>query len=140
MKYMFLGLTLLVSVGCASSTFYYEEGKKKTLTPVQTQLRSNDDIDYYMTENNNKVGVSDTLLVKFSNTKNLTAYENEFSIKKVKEVVKNLYLFKVSDKSLTIKISNELYKKDDVEYAHPNFYKQKVDRWEFYYQFLLFFY
>lgn len=131
MKYIFLGLSLIVSAGCANSTFYYQDGKKQTLTPVKSQTRSNPDVDYYKTSNNVKVGVTDTLLVKFIDTKNLSAYAKEYDFVVVKEVVKDLYLLKVKDKSLTIQTANKLYKKSDIKFAHPNFIKKRIPRWEY---------
>lgn len=123
MKHICLGLVALVSVGCAKSTYYIHEGKQRTLTPAME--RSVSDKDYYVTEDGVKVGVGDTLLVKFLDTKNLSLYKKEYDLILVEEIMPNLLLFKVKDKSLTIKTANELSGKEDIKYAHPNFSKKR---------------
>lgn len=126
MKYIYLGLVALVTIGCAQSTYYIHEGKKETLTPIKE--RSTDSKDYYLTDRGVKVGVSDTLFVKFIDSKNYQLYKEKYNLTLVDEILPNLFLFKVTDKSLTLKIANELSEKNDIKYSHPNFSYKKIKR------------
>lgn len=128
MKNLCLGLVILATYGCASSTYYYQSGEKKTLTPVKSIERSNQEVDYYETQNGAKVGVNDTLMVKFSNLENLDAYLSEYNLKIVEKITTNMYELQAQDKSLTIEVANALSQKSDVEYAHPNFIKTRDER------------
>lgn len=126
MKFIYLSMAVLVTVGCAKSTYYIHEGKKQTLTPFKERDVSNQ--DFYTTEDGVKVGVGDTLLVKFLDTKNLTQYQKDYDLEIVEEILPNLYKFRVKDKNVTLDTANGLSSKDDVKYAHPNFTKSKVKR------------
>ncbi len=126
MRYLYMGILLLATSGCASSNYYIHEGKKEPLTPVKE--RSNSDLDMYVTKNGKKVGVSDTLLVKFLNTNNLSYYIQKYNIVQSRQILPNLYEFKVQDKSLTIQTANDLSSQSDIKYAHPNFVKKRVKR------------
>ncbi len=124
MKYLYLSALMIASTGCANESYYINEGKKEPLTFIQTKERSNSNLDMYKTKNGIKVGVSDSLLVKFYDTKNLELYIKKYNILHVKKVLPNLYEFKVMDKSLTLDVANELSVQKDVKYAHPNFVKK----------------
>lgn len=54
------------------------------------------------------MGVSDQLIVKVSADNELQQYLSELKLSIVKEISKNLYLLKVTDKSLTIVAANKL--------------------------------
>lgn len=118
---------VLFTVGCASSTYYYKNGKKSNLIPIEKRSL-NTNTDFYKTKDGLEVGVNNSLLVKFKNTNNLSFYLKEYDLSVLKQLSKNLYLLKTSNKSKTIEISNLLYQKNDIEYAHPNFVKKKIYR------------
>lgn len=128
MRYLYLSLIMLSTYGCASSTYYYQGGEKQVLTPIENEQRSNQDVDYYETQDGLKVGVTNTLLVKFLDTKNLDSYLSEYNLEVEEELLTNLYKLKTKDRSLTIQIANALSQKDDIKYAHPNFIKTRIER------------
>ncbi|MEA3371687.1 MAG: hypothetical protein U9Q40_10140, partial [Campylobacterota bacterium] len=74
------------------------------------------------------LGVSDRLILKLKNPQNLKEYLLEFDLKIERSLSENIYLLQVSDKKLTLEISNRLSEKEDVEYAHPDFIKQRKKR------------
>lgn len=125
MRYLCFGLLILATSSFADQGLhYYQDGKAKSLTPVKNQTRSVGNMDYYKTDDNVTLGVSDTILVWFKDSSNLNAYASEYNFAVLEEVVDNLFLIKVVDKKLTIPTANALYEKDDVKYAHPNFTKK----------------
>lgn len=129
MRYFCLGLALITSFAYGESSFYYiQGGKKMTLEPILNVERSISDKDYYKTKDSIVVGVDNTLLVKFKDIKNLEKYMKEFGVNKKEEVFSGLYKFTLEDKSQTLKVANELSKRGDIEYSHPNFFKQRISR------------
>ncbi len=53
---------------------------------------------------------------------------SKFNVIVKKKLGKNLYLLETSNKNYTIAIVNQLNKDDDVEYAQPDFIKQRFRR------------
>lgn len=127
MKYFLLGVVVLSTVGCAN-TYYYQGGKKQELEPVKKINRTTDTYDFYKTKSGAKVGVSDTMLVKFRNTANLEFYVKKYNLTILEELIPNLFEIQVANKSMTIDIANELYEQEDIEYAHPNFLQEVQKR------------
>lgn len=128
MKYLYLCLVAIVTSGCANSTYYYQGGEKKSLTPIPTQERSNQNIDFYKTQDDEKVGVSDTLMVKFYSTRNLDYYIDMYDLQIVNKITQDIYVFRVKSKSLTIQTANSLSEKKDVKFAQPDFLRKRVNR------------
>ena len=124
MKKTLLIFVILLQVGCSSEKYYYSNNKKVVLSPVESISRNNAALDYYKTQNDVKVGVGNAIIVKFFDDKNLNNYLEEFGLTLEKKLDKNLYLFKTVNKSFTIDISNKLYIKPDIKYAHPDFVKK----------------
>lgn len=128
MKYIFLGIIFMITSGCASSNYYYQNGEKKVITPLNNKQRSQNNMLFFKNKEGIELGVSDSILVKFLNTSNLDFYIQKYKLTLVKELSKNLYEFKVENKSLTLDIANKLYEQNDIKYAHPNFYKKRFKR------------
>lgn len=127
MKRLFLLLFLYQSL-MASDNYYYKNNEKVTLIPKQSILRSDALIDYYDTNKGVSFGVTNKIIVKAKSCADIEKYCNDFNLTIEKELGIGLCLLKVSDKSLTIDISNRLSEKDDIEYAHPDFIKKRVRR------------
>ena len=117
-------LILLIQYGCASNIYYYQNNKKVNLIPIKPLSRDMSHIDYYKNSNGTILGVTDRLVVKLKDKGYLKSILKEYSLELLKVLGENLYLLKTKDRNLTIKISNALYKKDFVEYAHPDFIKK----------------
>lgn len=118
-------LILFTQVGCASDSYYYNNSKKIHLELKPSHIRSNQTTDYYQNERGIVLGVTNKLILKLKNSKNLENYLQEYNLIMEKSLGENLYLLKVSNKHLTIETSNRLTEKEDVEYAHPDFIKRK---------------
>ena len=97
----FLIIIALIQVGCANGIYYYKNNQKENLTPHTSISRSNSNIDYYQNNEGVVLGVTDKLIVKSKDDKELEQILNEFNLTLEKNLSKNLYLLKTSNKSLT---------------------------------------
>ncbi|MDQ7044268.1 MAG: hypothetical protein Q9M34_12160 [Sulfurimonas sp.] len=128
MKNIILILTLLLQYAYANDNYYYQNNKKVLLSPYNSTLRSNIDIDYYQNDAGIVLGVRDRLIVKIKDSKNLAQLLSEFNLTIQKTLSKELYLLKVPNKNLTIDIANRLSEQEYIEYAHPDFTKRRMSR------------
>lgn len=128
MKEALILFVILVQSGCASDNYYYQGKERVYLSPIDSIARSRSSIDYYQNERGTVLGVSDKLIVKLKDAKNLGIYLKEFNLKLDKKLGDNLYLLKTADKNLTINISNALNEKIDIKYSQPDFIKKNIRR------------
>ncbi len=128
MKNIIIIFIVLIQYGCASDNYYYKNSQKVTITPNASILRSNPNMDYYQNSQGVVLGVTDKLIVKLKDDKLLEQMSDEFGLTLEKRLSKNLYLFKASNKNLTIDISNRLSEKEYIEYSHPDFIKKRMGR------------
>jgi len=112
----------------SQESYYYKNGKKVFLKKVTTLSRSHVNIDYYTNSVGIVLGVSDKIIVQLKLHDNLDKYMKLYDLSLKKVIGKNLYLLKVHDKSLTLKIANALSHKEDVVYAQPDFIKKSLRR------------
>ncbi len=128
MKNIYIIFTLFGTLVYAGDSYYYNGMQRVKLTPISSLSRSVSGVDFYETEKGIVLGVSDTLILKLKNSVNLDAYLLEVNATLQKTLGTDLYLLKVQDKTLTLSVANRLNEKEDVEYAHPDFLKRRVQR------------
>lgn len=117
----------------ASDMYYYNNNKKVYLTPQESNQSSFQNksapnphaAQYYKTSSNTIVGISDEILIK---TKDIDAVLYKYDVVLKKRITSDIYLLKVKDSTLTLKISNQMYEDSNILYAHPNFIKQIHNR------------
>lgn len=107
-----------------AQSYYYNNHKKITLTPLQNSQSSenrsvsNPNGILYFQSDSKVLGVSDEIILKCLDIdKILSSYD----VTLVKQISKEIYLVKVKQSSLTLEMANKLYEDQDVVYAHPNF-------------------
>lgn len=128
LKVFFISISL-VQTACASDTYYYQNNNQKYITPAfNVANRSNPKIDYYLTDNNQLIGVSNKLIIKLNDNTSIQKYLDEYGLILVKKITENTFLLQTSNKNLTLEIANRLHEKQDVEYAHPDFIKRRIKR------------
>jgi hypothetical protein len=126
----FLLISLFISLQ-AQELFYYQGGKKVSLTPVKKEsslLRSDTTSathDYYLSNNKNIVGIDNTLLVK---TDSIETIITNYPLELIQEISPHIYLLKTTHKSETISLANTLSQDTNVSFAHPNFLHQVKKR------------
>lgn len=125
--YIFLAL---LQVGCASDGYYYQEGKKISLTPNNEISRSTDGsgMDYYTNERGTLLGVSEKIIVKLKNGVTIDSILSKYGLSLEKELGTDLYLLKADDRSKTIDTANRLSEDENIKYAQPDFSKKRFKR------------
>ena len=128
MKNIIIIFIVIIQYGCANDNYYYKNNQKVTITATNSISRSNTNIDYYQNNQGISLGVTDKLIVKLKDVKDLEQILNKFNLTLEKTLSKNLYLLKTTNKNLTIDISNRLSEKEYIEYSHPDFIKKRMSR------------
>jgi len=128
MKNLIIIFIVLLQYGCANDNYYYKNNQKITITPSISISRNSSNIDYYQNNEGIVLGVTDKLIVKLKDDKNLEEILNEFNLILEKTLSKNMYLLKTINKNLTIDVSNRLSEKEYIEYSHPDFIKKRMNR------------
>lgn len=127
--YKIAPILLLPIVAFSTTLYFHQSGGQVTLTPMESKTRSsNKDIDNYTTSNGSVVGVGDTILVTFYNTKNVKELMQKYDIKLKEKLTDTIYVFSVEDKSLTIDTANALFDEKSVRYSTPDFFQKKIAR------------
>lgn len=121
-------LFLLPLMVFASESYYYKNGVKTVLTPVQNSLRTNEKVKYYKDERGIELGVKDTILLKLNDQQKLSDLQNRFGFVVIKRYKNSLYLLQVKDPQNTLDIANALNQEDGVAYTQPDFVKKVVKR------------
>ncbi len=130
LKKLVLSLFLIIQFCYAENIFYYKGDKKVTLIPVERDDFANVvyDVDYYKTEAGIILGVTDKLIVKLKDSNMLDNFLFEYNLSLIENLYGSVYLFRTTDKSETIKISNLLHEDENVVYAKPDFRKKIISR------------
>lgn len=129
MKSLILNLFIVCSL-FATNDFYYESGKKIELKPQLSQqnLNTQNEILQYETTDGKTLKFKNELLVQCKKN----AYcEDDFSdlvITDYEELATGYFLIKINSDQNIFNIAQQLYLKDDIETAHPNYVKNKMKR------------
>ena len=126
---------LTISSSYLFSSFYYNFDKKVPLISVKepTILKtfshnSSKEVRYFKTPSGKVLGVDNKIIIYFNNLDIQEYIEKEFSLKYVKTLSKNMYVYSISNSSETLKIANRLNKIEGIKFAHPDFIISKENR------------
>ncbi len=109
--------------------FYYSGGKKHTLIKLKdSRDNSKKSSIPFQTKYNTTVKVNKRLIVSFDDLNIQKSIEKKYNLKLVKSFTKNMYLYEVEKKSLTLKIANQIYTEKGIEFCHPDFQRKKTTR------------
>ena len=121
-------LLMLVSISLllGASQSYYERGKLVELEEL-TSSRSvnNDNIRYYKKFSGQKVGITDQILVKCKANVDCTKLLSQFQQTDISKITDTIFIIKVTNYDEIFSLSRDLYNSGEVEYAHPNFVKER---------------
>ncbi len=118
----------------AQDNYYYHENQRVSLTPVPKIARSlgsieeDDGVDYYLTEQGHQVGIYHKILLKIHKDSDLLLLLAPYDVTVEEQLSPQLYLIVVPSNDLAIDLSNRLSESPEVEYAHPDFIKNRVAR------------
>lgn len=128
LKYAFWMLLFLLGTGCASDTYYLQDGEKRYLTPLEPGFEGEAGTDYYRTERGGVVGVTDRLLLSLEPGTTLDTYLERYGLMLLKELGGGLYLLQTPSRAQTIPLANALSAEPGVAFAQPDFEKRAVRR------------
>jgi hypothetical protein len=124
----FLGLTLL---GYASE-FYYENGKKVTMTEIASEgnqkIQAEDAVRYYKTDKGHKLGVKQDILVECKEGVDCQKVLSKYETVSINALTDSIFIVKVAKDENVFVFSQKLYENSDIKIAHPNFIKEKKRR------------
>jgi hypothetical protein len=125
MKKILLVVAMTLVVG--ASDFYYEYGKKVMITKSY-ESRGNSSIKYYQNSLGKKIGVDDKIILKCKVDRVCEESLKKYNIKEIERLSDTLYLVTIAPKEDIFKLSQELYRDESIEFAHPNFIKERKRR------------
>ncbi len=123
----YLTFILFLNTLYAKDIYYYQNNHKVYLKQIEKLNRDSKHIRYE-TKSNIILIVKNQIIVKFISTNNIEKYIKEYDLILVKQLDKNLYLFKINDKNNLFDITNQLGNKNDIKYAQPDFIKERYLR------------
>jgi hypothetical protein len=122
---MILGLSL---TACADD-YYYQYGKKIELTKTYEQRAINHtNVDYFMTKNGHKVGVTKEIIVQCEENIDCIATLDKYHLKDMSKLSDKLFVIKIYDDEDIFEFSQKLYNNNAIKLAHPNFIKNRKRR------------
>ncbi|MEA2100481.1 MAG: hypothetical protein U9P72_10155 [Campylobacterota bacterium] len=127
MKKIVIFLLFVLSLNASES--YYERGKLVNLEEVR-MLRDSEGsgIKYFKTKSGQKLGITDDILVKCKGGIDCLDLLNRFSLTDVSKLTDTIFIIKIKDYNTIFSLSRALYESGDVEFAHPNFIKERRKR------------
>ena len=122
-------LILILSINTlyAKDIYYYQNNHTVYLKQIENLNRDINGLKYE-TENNIILSVKNQIIVKFIKISNFEKYIKEYNLILIKQLDRNLYLFKVNNENNIFEIVNHLHNKDDIKYAQPDFIKERYLR------------
>ena len=128
MKIILLMLLSIFSLSYANES-YYENGKLVELQNIYSSSDANDSsIKYYKTVTGKKVGVTDQLLVQCIESVNCPELLDTFNLSNYSKLSNTIFIVKIKNGDNIFSVSKALFESKEVEFAHPNFIKEKRKR------------
>jgi len=127
---MRLLLLSLLSVACIhANNFYYEYGQKVELTELSNPRTANNNIAYYQKSNGKQVGVKkNEILLKCNEGIACLSILDAYNFASVKALSRSIYLITLQETQNIFTYSQTLHNNAAIEFAHPNFVKERKRR------------
>ena len=118
----FLLFTLLLNADGS----YYERGKLVKLQKMhETRVNNRSGIEYYKTRNGQKIGITDEILVQCKSGVDCSSFLAKLNLTNVSNLTEKIFVIKVTDYDRIFSLSRALFESGSVEFAHPNFVKER---------------
>jgi hypothetical protein len=118
----------LLTLNACAQSYYYEYGKKITLTKVTPKNHAQQHIPYYQTPSGEYVGVPQEIILQCNEHISCKEALQHYPIKDLKQLSETLWLIKVADTEDIFKLSQKLYLDKNIKFAHPNFIRSNKKR------------
>ena len=123
--FIFLGM---FSISYANES-YYQNGKLVELQSTYLSKFFNDSsINYYKTAAGKKVGITNQLLVQCKKSVNCPKLLDTFDLLNYSKLSDKIFLVKIENAEDIFSVSRAIFESDKVEFAHPNFIKERRKR------------
>jgi len=128
MKYILA--VIYCSVLSFANEYYFSFNKKVVLNKIYENRSVDNNITYYLTPNNNKIGVNDEIILQCNNNIDCNKLLISLNFKNISKISNNIFLIKLTktQKDNIFEISRMLSKNTSIKYSHPNFIKNKKRR------------
>jgi hypothetical protein len=132
-----LKILLLVIFFCVHSladVYYYEYGKKVTLSELKStranslELLKGNNIKYYQNSHGQKMGVKNEILTQCQEDINCSNIFSSYDLTEIKNLTSSILLISLKPDQDPFEISQKLSKEKDIIFAHPNFIKKRKRR------------
>ena len=126
-------LALLILLGVFFISYanesYYKNGKLIELqNTYSSRSYKNSSINYYKTVTGKKVGVTNQLLVQCKASVHCPNLLNTFNLLNYSKLSDKIFVVKITNGDNVFSVSRALYESQKVEFAHPNFIKERKKR------------
>ncbi len=124
---------VLLFIGLLSAVYanesYYKSGKLVELQNIHTSKSVNGSyINYYKNTQGKKIGITDDILVQCRDGVSCPNLLNDFNLVNYSKLTDKIFIIKIEDYDNIFSISRKLFESGDVEFAHPNFIKERRKR------------
>ncbi len=126
-------IILLILVGVLSASYanesYYKNGKLVQLENINiSRSTKNSNINFYKNKYGQKIGISNEILVQCKKGINCSKLLNNFNLTNYSKLTDTIFIVKIEDYHNIFSISRRLFQSANVEFAHPNFVKERKRR------------
>ena len=122
-------LIILFNTTIFADTYYYEYGKKVTLTELKGIRALNDsNTTYYQNSAGQKVGVKKEIIAKCKNGTSCKDIFKKYNLTQIQNLTSKIILITLNKDQDPFDISQKLYAQENIEFAHPNFVKRRKKR------------
>jgi hypothetical protein len=121
-------ILIIINSILLSDVHYFSYNKIVKLTPLKNSRTLNSDIKYYTNEAGQKIGVKQEIILKCKDKRVCIELIKSYNFEKIEQLTSKLILVKLTKDQDIFAISNELYKNNNIEFAHPNFINKRYNR------------
>ncbi len=122
---LFLGLLCVVM----ANESYYKNGKLVELINTHNiRATTGVDVNYYKTQKGKKVGIRDQILVQCKENIDCEKLLKSYKLFNYRKITQKIFVVKIENYDEIFLLSRKLFESGDVQFAHPNFIKERKKR------------
>ncbi|MEA1892384.1 MAG: hypothetical protein U9N33_06685 [Campylobacterota bacterium] len=126
-------IIILMLAGVLSALYatqsYYKNHKLVELEHINISRSVNSsNINFYKNRDGQQVGIKDEILVQCKKGISCSSLFIKFNIMNYSKLTDKIFIIKVADYDNIFSLSRKLFESGDVEFAHPNFIKERKKR------------
>jgi len=127
---MRVSLLFLLSFACLlANNFYYEYGQKVEVTKISNARSNSSSVEYYLKSNGVQVGIKkDEILLKCKEGMDCATLLSSYNFASVENLANSIFLVKLQSDQDVFSYAQRLYSDEKIEFAHPNFVKERKRR------------